>query len=153
MESERGSMISLGPRDSRTTIGTRDSRMGRAEGDGDEDEEEGMLSGVDEQTEPDSRRTSYNSVMSSQDGEDEEEEEEAVIVTQATREPLQRSTSVKKAVPRSPQVPSTTETKEEENPFGEHAEVQPTGGADPRASMDSMELSLSLSRSLDGLDS
>lgn len=112
--SERGSMMSLGLRDSRLP-GGGGGRGGEFES--------GDLSGVEEEgTEADiSRRTSF--ATSAGGDEEEEEDEEVAIVSAARSVPLARSTSVKRKIEGSPS-PQSVVKEEEENPFGKQAEVQ-----------------------------
>lgn len=122
--SERGSLISV---ESSRMGGSHESLGLGMTGSGyDRYEDDGMLSGVEEQTEPASsehslsRRGSAQSVLS--------------------RGPT----------PSTAQPPGTVEEEDEaENPFGEHAEV---GGSGVRASTDTLALSAELARNLEALD-
>lgn len=122
--SERGSMMTFDERD-------RDSMMsyqGGGRGRDHDREDSGMLSGVEEQTEPESRP---GSVQSS---------------AEEVSEHLRAMSSIDSMVA------TPLSTDDNINPFGEHAEVHDIQ-ADPRASTDSMAIALSqeLARSL-GLD-
>lgn len=126
--SERGSMISLDSRRSSNAtsfVDAEDGEMGVRETDDEEEEDE-----------------------------DEEEEEEAVI-SRPNRIVLKHQVSPSMTAFSSAMTSAPLAAGGEENPFGQHAEVAQNGeleslegGADSRASLDTLELSKELAKSL-----